>query len=475
MKINMTNSALKILTPAIATLALGLLPNGAKAATLYFDPNAASPVTAGTYTWDTTTLEWATSSTLSGSPIAWVQGDNAVFTAGSYTGSLTVDVNSTIDLAGFFDGNLTPPGSTLTLADPFNTGSLVMAAGAQAVGAGGSDGNTVTMEVPMTDAGGVNASTPESEEDGVNALYLYAPNTTTGGFILGPSSNGSLGGVVVNNNTPFGTGTISSSSSTATREISTTGTSALTIGNAVSLWNGILELNAGATAPLTLSGALATSASGNTSTLQIQNGAVTLTGGITGAGNFAKTGTGSLTISGANSTYTGSTTISAGTLFLRDANEISTTSGLNLAGGRLDPLGDNQVLGSLTLSGSSTTSYLDFEDGDFVDLQFNDSHALTWGAGDLLDIVNYNGDSQSSVPSVFNGSGDEISFGDQTGLTASQLADIEFNSDPSTIGEAALDADGDLYQLLTPVLEPSTIALAGFGGLSLLLLKRRKA
>jgi autotransporter-associated beta strand protein len=473
----MKHPALKFLTPAIAGLCLGLVPNASKAAVLYFDPAGATQVTTGgTYTWDTTSLEWSTSSTLSGSPVAWNSTDAACFVAGAgFTGNITVDVNSAINVAGIFDGNLGPSGCNLTLA---GTGSLAFGSGAQAFGAGGSDGNSITMDIPITDGPGGPAQ-PESEEAGVNVINMFTPNTYTGGFILGPSSNGNLGGVAINNSLAFGTGVISSSAA-ATREISTplaAQTGPINLANNFDLWNGALEIAGVQSAPVTLSGTLALSTAGTTSTFQIQStkdvGAglttVTVTGGITGAGNIAKTGPGTLILAGGSkNTYTGSTTISAGTLKLNDQNEISTSSGINMNGGTLDPGGNSQNFGTLTIGASAGTfSYIDFEAGDFVNLNFADSHSQTWGTG-AIDLINYNGGTGTD----WNGSGDVINFGSQTGLTQAQLDGIEFNG----VGfEAALDASGNLYQLATPTPEPSSIALGLLGGLGVFLMRRKKA
>jgi autotransporter-associated beta strand protein len=442
-------------------LLFALAANHAGATTLYFDPNGASPVTAGTYTWDTTSLEWATSSALSGSLVAWNSADAACFVAGSFTGNITVDVNSAINVAGLFDGNLTPPGCNLTLG---GTGSLNFPSGAQALGAGGSDANTVTLNIPITGTG----AQPESEMSTAGCqLNLYAANTFTGGFILGANSSGisasqpNNDGVNINNSQSFGIGgLISSTSSTATRQVNTplaAQNGPITLAQGLTLWNGILLFQGVQSAPVTISGNVALSAAGNTSTLQVQSTAdsgagtavLTLSGAISGAGNLAKTGAGDLVLSGANS-YTGSTKVTAGVLELLTANAIATSSSLVLNGGTVSLGGFNQAMGSSTL-GLTASSAIDFTLGGSMSLA--NSSALTWTG--TLDLLSYN----SSTDPLYVGT-------DATGLTSAQLADIEFDGS----GVASITSAG----LITEVPEPATILLGLVGGLSMMWKARRR-
>lgn len=314
--------ALRRLVYTPAALVALLAAQNAKCTILYFDPNGANPVTSGTYTWDTSTAQWSTSSALTGTLVVWNSADAACFCAGSFTGNITVVVNSAINCAGFFDGNEKPPGCNLTFT---GSGSLNFASGAQALGVGGSDGNTVTMNIPITGSG----AEPETEMDAVNTLNLNVNNSTTGGWILGPSSSGP--GVNINNGltTPFGSGTIANSS-TATRQINIqSGQPAATIPNAWTLWAGTLLIVDGAANNLTLSGAMALPASGSTATIQLapttpSSGLSTLTisGAISGAGNLNFTGTnGAVFLTGAN-TFTGPITSTVGTLTIGGAGKL---------------------------------------------------------------------------------------------------------------------------------------------------------
>jgi autotransporter-associated beta strand protein len=77
---------------------------------------------------------------------------------------------------------------------------------------------------------------------------------------------------------------------------------------------------------------------------------VTLSGRISGD-SLQKTGAGPLILSGSN-TYTGSTTVSAGTLKVSGGNAIPDSSPVNLLGGSLDLGGSNETIGSLSGSGN---------------------------------------------------------------------------------------------------------------------------
>ena len=83
------------------------------------------------------------------------------------------------------------------------------------------------------------------------------------------------------------------------------------------------------------------------------NESTTFDGVLTGTGSVVKSGTGTLTLTGANS-YTGSTTVSAGTLMLSQAT-LGNSSTVSVASGAvLDlPHGEVDVVGSLVLNGAA--------------------------------------------------------------------------------------------------------------------------
>jgi len=100
----------------------------------------------------------------------------------------------------------------------------------------------------------------------------------------------------------------------------------------------------------TTTGNIAISTTNTATTAGVNDGQVS--GVITG-GNFVKSGAGVFVMKGSN-TYSGSTTVTAGTLRLGASNSIPTTSSLVLAGGEFQSGGFSNTFASITLSANST-------------------------------------------------------------------------------------------------------------------------
>ncbi len=147
---------------------------------------------------------------------------------------------------------------------------------------------------------------------------------------------------------------------------------------------------------------------------------------------LTKSGTGEVTL-GAVNTYTGTTTISAGTLTLGIANAIPanamTLNGTLKTGATS---GYGTTIGTLTMGSTSTIA---LGSGSHT-LTFGDSHLLTWTG--TLNITGWLGTATSSG----GGTAGLIFFGSaNTTLSSTQLSNITFSGFPAG---AALKSNGEL-------------------------------
>jgi len=142
-------------------------------------------------------------------------------------------------------------------------------------------------------------------------------------------------------------------------------------------------------ASLTSAGAATVTLGTNTLTVGTASGSTTFAGSIGGAGNLIKDGAGTQVLSGTNG-YTGTTTVSGGTLLLdygTNASVLSSSSALTLGGGTLQVKGRSgaftteQTLASLSLTaGTGSTISLNPNGGTSTTLTIT-GPAITTGAG----------------------------------------------------------------------------------------------
>ncbi len=215
-------------------------------------------------------------------------------------------------------------------------------------GAIDTNGHTITLDGTgtATTITGVISDTGALVKNDAGTVALNAANTYSGGTTV----NG--GTLTTNNNAGFGTGTVTMAGGNLTS------TASNTIANAV-------NLNASGTiSGLTLSNTLTQTGSntltlgnvalgnvalgGGTLTTKIDSGTSAISGVISNGG-LTKTGAGTLTLSGAN-TYTGTTTVTEGTLSLGASDRIANASNLNLNGGTLNLNTFSEQVGTLTFS-----------------------------------------------------------------------------------------------------------------------------
>lgn len=440
---------------AAGGLAVAGMANQASAATQqYYDANGTTAgygiTDGGSYSWDDP--NWASASGGAAATSTWVT-DGTGFarffgagTTGTNAASYTVTVNNDEKMAGLF---VTANGVNVTI-NAAGAGTLDISSGVQGFLNGGGS-STLRINAPLSGSGGF-----EPENGGT--IFLAGTNTYTGGTLLAQS--GTL--TYFNNGSAFGTGdiTVTLTSGTSFAPLLGTGGHTITLPNNFKMAGPAGEgvnFAADANTPVVSSGNWNMGTSGvNLRNNGTNSSPLTLSGNISGTGNLVVSGAkgGTITFSGTNDTYTGTTTLGASaataiTLKLGAANALATTTGFTFAGGTLNPGGFNQAMTSAPAT-LSAASILDF--GSLPsEVDFANSSAKTWSG--TLNLVNFD-------PSI-----DKLRFGtDATGLTSGQLADILVNG---SAANATLDPNGFV---VTP--EPGSMAL--LVGAPLLLARRRR-
>jgi len=197
-------------------------------------------------------------------------------------------------------------------------------------------------------------------------------------------------------------------------------------------------------------------------------------GVISGTGGLVKSGNGTLRLSGSagSNTYSGPTTVNAGTLalnktpgqnavgtgaitlnsggtlLLENSNQIGNTTALTLAGGTFNTgTGFNETLGALSLTADSSISL-----GSAVHLlTFSSANLMLWSPTAILTIYGWQGIGGSP------GTTGRILFGVVPAFSPAQLANIQFDG---YSGGAMVLNSGELVPMAVPEAGPVLTALA---------------
>ena len=251
-------------------------------------------------------------------------------------------------------GNLTIGDNTLT-ATPLTTNATAMATAGLI---------TITKATQLTGNATFNVVGTS------NTLALESIEESGGARSLTKTGNGTL--------TINGTGTYTGVTTISNGTLTLSGENAIADTGSVSIsTEGILNIGASETIG-SLSGAGNVTLGSNTLTIGTASGNASFSGVISGTGNLVKNGASTLTLNGTN-TYTGSTTVTAGTLTLAAADGISDSSNLLVNGGSFNIAAFNETLGSVTLT-SGTLGGTGTLTGSSYDLQGGTVNAVL-GAG----------------------------------------------------------------------------------------------
>ena len=344
---------------------------------------------------------------------------------GAVTGQLTIN-SGTLEVAtGFSTSRLITLGSAASTiqvdaGQTYTTTSAVSGSGALLKSGLG----TLILNASNTYSGGTNVTAGTLQMGANNVLPATGVVTVSGGTLDLKSFSQTILGIVVTGGSIVGTGSLSTTGSYA-------------------LQNGTLSLGLGG------SGGLAKTTSG-TVTLSMAN---TFTGDTTiSAGKLIVGALSGRALGGTSSV----TVVSGGTLLLGANNQINTAAALLLSGGTFakgdyaEGAANSAGVGALTLTASG--SHLDFGTGTVGVLSFASFSA----AGYLLLIDNWTG----TTGAVGTNATDRLIFNSDQAFNLSNFSFTGYAS-----GAREFDLGGGFFEVapVTPVPEPSTYAAGCLG------------
>lgn len=361
--------------------------------------------------------------------LANVAGNNtwtgSVALAGSGTNSIGVDGSTNLTVAGVVSGaagnNLVKSGTgTLTLSGTNTfTGSTTINAGTLSISnetnLGANPGSFSAGHLTL-DGGTLRTTTSAVTIDDANrgvtvgaggGTFETQTNLTIANAVAGSGALAKTGPATL---TLSGTNTHTGSVAVNAGTLAASGGSALGDNSAVTIAGGATFTTAGFSETVgSIGGAgnVALGSGSTTLTVGGNNSSTTFAGVISGdaSAHLAKTGTGTLTLSGAN-TFTGNLQVNQGTVTLGASNVLSNSSTLLLNGGTFAVGGSfSDTIGRLTLASSSTIDYA----SNTSSLTFTNATRT----GGTLTIDNWAGDpfGAGSSQLVFTSGADFTSFG----------------------------------------------------------------
>lgn len=432
----------------------------------YWDVNGSAAGLGGTGNWNAGAT-W-NDATGTGTPIVWVNGNNAFFSG--VAGTVTINTSPvsaaamSVETTGY---TFTSAAGTRTLTV---TGTLSLASNVATTFEINSGTGAATWGVGAISSGTGSSLTLKGGASAGNydRLQITSESTVSVATVISQSAGGAAGNAIgyyanVNGATVATPKTVNISSN-----VTNNSTAQFLLGAAV---NNTLNFSG----TITGTGSVVYSADN----AGAGAGLINVTGmgsSYTGATNVNMATTGRVVLNSPDGTGLGATsriTVTKGSLILGADNQIPNTTPMTLAGGTFNTGGfsehganaNDPGIGALTLQ---VSSIIDLANGASI-LAFANSSTQTWTG--TLSIYNWSGN-------TLTGSGtDQLYFGsDPTGLTALQLGQISFYSDAGTtfLGTGAWGTDLDGEVVPTAVPEPSTWIGAGLALAAIGFMQRRK-
>jgi autotransporter-associated beta strand protein len=366
---------------------------------------------------------------------------------------------------------------------PTSTTLDIRVSGINAVQAAGFDLNGFNQTVAALTSSGITAGSGSVTSNG--SAFLTSSGSTTRTFTVNQATSGTFYGIITGNLafTKAGAGNLTLTPTlVASATTGTTGTSTftgdtlvsggtLTLGNANALFGSTFDSSGAGT--LSFGSITAATVGGlkNSGTLALANdssAAVTLSvggnnvsstfgGRLTGAGGLAKVGSGTVTLTGATSDYSGTTTVSAGTLLLSNSAAIpgiATAGRYSVASGAT--LSTGTAFDDATLQAMLGT-------GNFA---ANSVLAIDTGAGNRTFSNSLSG---TVALAISGGNRLTLSGSNTLGAISVNSATLTLTNTSSLLGTGAITVDGGTVEWSPPgfdsyLFNGRTITVSGSGG-----------
>ncbi len=391
---------------------------------------------------------WMVLGSITGGSGSTLTINNGATTAAT-TGRIELSSNVAYSIPITMTGSGTTIGGIVAATTGVNLSSTITNNTAYNTMIGATIGNDITLNGIISGSAGLQVSAGTS--GGTGTITLNAQNTYTGATIFN-AGNGTIK-LGITNALPTSTSVTMGNTSTFGGTLDMNGFNQ-TIASLSSNTGGIGSItnNATGTIPDTLT------INGTTSPTAFL---LPINDGTTRKTSLLKAGSGTLTLSGTN-TFTGGTTITSGTLNLNGTTNILAATGtITLNGGTLKTgttTGFSETVGTLALTNNSTIA---LGTGTHT-ITFAASNSIPWTANKTLTITGWTGTYPATSTTISTATAGKVSFTTSSGLTASQIAQIQFlNPATGTYFPATILSTGEIVPTINLILTTPSTQAAG--------------